>query len=84
MNKFWKAVLINVAGVYGVSLVTLLWGDASGLLFFPILLSILEFFLGILFLLFVPGRTGQVMLAASGIIFLIGLGVCSVFPPNFH
>ncbi|GEO11735.1 hypothetical protein [Segetibacter aerophilus] len=81
MNKFWQAVLINVAIVYALALFTLGFGDSSGLLIIPIFLSVMEFFLSIPFLVVEKSRNaGKVMMAAAGIIFLIGLGVCTVIP----
>jgi hypothetical protein len=60
-------------------------GDKSGLFILPVLAAVFEFFLA-LFLLIFPAsrRTAQIMLAASGIIFLIGLSVCSAANFNLH
>jgi hypothetical protein len=87
MNKFWKGVLLNIAIVYLLAVLTLSTGDTSGFAILPILISVFEFFLSILLLVFSrTRRTGQIMIAASGIIFLIGLGVCTVLPfkMNMH
>jgi hypothetical protein len=81
MNSFWKFVLINVAVVYFLAVLTLSFGDSSGLLIIPIVVAVLEFLLALLFLVFDKTRAAaKVMLMASGIIFLVGLGVCSVIP----
>jgi hypothetical protein len=81
MNSFWKGVLINVGIVYGLAVLTLSTGEASGFLIVPILIAVFEFFLSLLLLIFTrTRRAGQIMVAASGIIFLIGLGVCTVVP----
>ena len=87
MNRFWKGVLLNVGIVYGLAILTLSTGDTSGFAILPIIISVFEFFLSILLLVFArTRRTGQIMMAASGIVFLIGLGVCTVIPfsMNMH
>jgi hypothetical protein len=81
MNSFWKGVLINIGIVYALAVLTLSSGNSTAFLIMPILISVFEFFISLLLLIFdKTRRAGQIMVAASGIIFLIGLGVCTVVP----
>jgi hypothetical protein len=85
MNKFWQATLINVACIFAIALLAALSGGKEAFGVIPVILSFFEFLLAILLVIFSrTRRVGQIMLAASGIVFLIGLGICSVFPLNFH
>lgn len=87
MNKFWKATLINVIAVFAVTALLSIGNGKGAFLILPVVLAFLEF-LGGLFLLIFPAtrRASQIMLAASGIVFLIGLSICSISPlnMNFH
>jgi len=79
MSKFWKYTLINIGIIYGITLLpSLTFGLESSFLIIPIILSVIEFAIALLFL--IPEETrkiGQAMIAATGIVFLIGLSVCS-------
>jgi len=81
MGKFWKYTLWNIAVIYVFcALLALPYGVLS-LLLAPIVIAFFEVITA-LFLL-IPKRTrnnAQIMLMASGIILLIGFGVCSMFP----
>ena len=81
MGKFWKYTLINIGIIYGITLILAIINDFEVFLIAPLLLAILEFFIALFFVISDKTRTfGQSMAAASGIVFLIGLGVCSMFP----
>lgn len=88
MNKFWKAVLINIVAIVALALLIGLSNapDVStvfGLV--AIIVSVLELALGVFLLMFARTRgSAQIMLAAAGIIFLIGTSVCSIFPSHFN
>ena len=85
MNKFWKGVLINIALLYSVPLIAAISGRSEVFLILPLVLSVIQFLVAMILVIFKKTfKIGQVMLAASGIVFLIGLGVCSMFPLNIH
>jgi hypothetical protein len=90
MNNFWKAVLINIAAIVALSLVIGLTNGRDAAVIFglvTIIISVAELALGLFLLIFPTARkAAQIMLAASGIVFLIGASVCSIFPShmNFH
>jgi len=79
MNEFWKLTLINIAGVFVITVFIALFNGKEVFYFLPIALSFFEFLLAIILVFFEQTRrAAQIMLAASGIVFLIGLGVCTV------
>lgn len=85
MNSFWKATLINIACIFAITSLAALSGGKEAFTFIPVVLSFFEFLLASFLVLFErTRRAGQIMLAASGIIFVIGLGICSVFPLNIR
>ena len=84
MNKFWQATVINILGIFGVALLAAMAGGKEAFAILPVVLAFFEFLLAILLVLFKnTRRTAQIMLLASGIVFLIGLGVCTVIPLRF-
>jgi cytochrome bd-type quinol oxidase subunit 2 len=88
MNKFWKGVLLNISGVVVLALLAALANARDASMVFglvTILISVVELVLGLFLLLFPAARkAAQIILAGCGIIFLIGLSVCSIFPNHFN
>ena len=86
MNKFWTATLFNILGIFGLTaIIALGGGGGETFLFAPVIIAFLECLLA--FILLIPPKTrraAQIMLAASGIVFLIGLGICTAFPFNLR
>ena len=86
MNKFWTATLFNVLGIFGLtSIIALAGGGQEAFLFAPIIIAFLE--LLVAFVLLIPVKTrraAQIMLMATGIVFLIGFGICTAFPFNLR
>lgn len=88
MNSFWKGTIINIAVIVVIALLAATSDprEASGVFgLVAILISAFEFFIGVFLLIFQQSRKyGQIMLAASGIVFLIGVSVCSVGTSNIN
>jgi hypothetical protein len=88
MNNFWKAVLINIAVIVAIALLTGLANVPDVAMVFgmvTVIIAVLELAVGIFLLIFPTARrAAQIMLAAAGIVFLIGASVCSIFPMRFN
>ena len=81
MNQFWKKVLITIAIIYGITLVAAFISGYEVFLFVPLALALFGFFFGLIFLAAKESRElGKTMIAASGIVLLIGISVCSIYP----
>ncbi len=80
MNKFWKATLLNIIGIFLLTGLIAVFEGSGAFFYVPVIVSVLECLIA-LFLL-IPDttrRAAQVMLSAAGIVFLIGCGICSLF-----
>jgi hypothetical protein len=88
MNSFWKTVLINIGAIVALALLIGLSNGRDAAMVFglvAIIIAFVEFGLGLILL--IPEHTrkySKIMLAAAGIVFLIGASVCSIFPSHMN